>query len=68
MTIKPVTSEGKLLVQISGQLAELIGILRPEPPPAEPPQDETPAEKPEPDKKAPAKKTAQRRTRKVDGR
>lgn len=63
MTVKPVTTEGKLLAKISGQLDELIGILRPEPTPTEPetsPVAGEPEKKPVA-KKAPAKKAATRK-------
>jgi hypothetical protein len=59
----PVTNTDAHLAQISGQLDELIGILRQEHAPAEPTEPQpadAPAEKPEP-KKAPAKKAATRK-------
>lgn len=62
MTVKPITTEGKLLAQISGQLDELIGILRPEPAPPEPEPADVPADaKPSDKKAAPVKKAASRR-------
>lgn len=60
--VRPGSTEGRLLAKISGQLDELIGILRPEPP-AEPTSTPTagePEKKPAV-KKAPAKKAARKR-------
>lgn len=60
--LHPVTTEGQILLHISGQLDELLDAVRPDPAPVAPaePEADAPAdEKPVP--KPPAKKAAARR-------
>lgn len=73
--LRPVTTEGQIMLHIAGQLDELLDVLRPAAPSVEPeatadaPATGEPEPKPKPAaKKAVSKKPAVRRTTKVDGR